>query len=92
MLQCWLARHTVCAKVFIVLCISILDRHFVVKVGSNVFVIFLPSMDILVVIFLGKINAQRADADFAVSLAARGCLPTRGSRHCVASRSVFVRG
>lgn len=92
MLQKWFARYTVCAKVFIVPCVSVLDCHFVVKVGSNILVIFLPSMDILVIVFFSKINAQRADAHFAVSLAARGCLPTRGSRHCVASRSMFVRG
>ena len=57
MLQYCSARHTVCAKVLIVLCISVLNCHFVVKVGSNVVVIFSPSMDILVIVIFSKINA-----------------------------------
>ena len=91
MSQRWSARHTVCAKVFVVLRVSVLDCHFVVEVGSNILGILLPTMNALVIIFFCEINAQRADADFAVSLAARRCLPTRGSRHCVASRSMFAR-
>ena len=70
MLQCWSTRHTVCAKVFVVLCVAVLNCHFVVEVRRNIFVMLLPSMKILAVIFLSKINAQRADAHFAVSLAA----------------------
>jgi hypothetical protein len=87
-LQCQSARHTVCAEILVVLCVSVFNGHFVVEVSSNVLVFVLSSMNVLSVVILGEIDAQRANAHFAISLATRSCLPTRRSRHCIAYRSV----